>query len=448
MKNTAALLIAAVVFALAGAAGAQETITWYEDFQQASQVAGQQGRLLLLHFYSDDCVPCVKVERNVFSQPVVAQAIERSYVAVKVHVKKQPQLATRYNVTQWPTDVVVSPAGQEIFRTVSPQSAQDYVLFVSQIAAQAGVGIKTDSLLPAARTAGANAAAGAFAAAQTQAQTYLQNNLPPPPGFAAFNPAAPQAAPFVTAPPAAAPTTPTGQPFFQPSPEALQQAVAQPQPPANQQYQQNPWVTPNQPAPAAAAAAAPVFAQPSAAPAFAQQPAAAPPYSAQPAGAQPAFAQPIVQPAAAGFAPPPSMAAPVAARQPEAIPASIAPPTSMEGYCPVTLRDNAKWVKGDRNFGAVHRGRTYLFASAVEQQKFLADPDAYSPTLSGCDTVKYSQTGQMIDGKRSFGVKYGGKVYLFSDLEARRTFEADPARFAETAYQAMRQSDLTGTRLR
>lgn len=442
MKKTAALFFAAVMLVFSGAAEAQETITWFEDFQQASQVAGQQGRLVLLHFYSDDCVPCVKVERNVFSQPVVAQAIERSYVAVKVHVKKQPQLATRYNVTQWPTDVVVSPAGQEIFRTVSPQSAQDYVLFVSQIAAQAGVGLQSDSLLQAARTTGANAAAGAYSAVQQQTQTFLQqNNLPPPPGFAAFNPSAPQAAPFVTAPPpAAAPTTPTGQPFFQPSPEALQQAVAQPQPAASQQYQQNPWVTPNQPAPA--------FDQPSAAPVFAQQPAAAAPYAPQPAAAQPAFVQPNAQPAAAGFAPAPPMAAPVAARQPEAIPASIAPPTSMEGYCPVTLRDNARWVKGDRNFGAVHRGRTYLFASAAEQQKFLADPDAYSPTLSGCDTVKYSQSGQMIDGKRSFGVKYGGKVYLFSDLEARRTFEADPARFAETAYQAMRQSDLTGTRYR
>src|SRR5262249_33353819 len=62
------------------------------------------------------------------------------------------------------------------------------------------------------------------------------------------------------------------------------------------------------------------------------------------------------------------------------IPVSQAPPIALDGFCPVTLRevfdhnpaDRSAWKKGDRRFGAIHDGRTFLFASAEQQQKFLA----------------------------------------------------------------------------
>ena len=53
------------------------------------------------------------------------------------------------------------------------------------------------------------------------------------------------------------------------------------------------------------------------------------------------------------------------------------PALGLDGYCPVTLADQKKWQVGDRRYGVIHRGRTYLFAGPVEQQKFLANPDHY-----------------------------------------------------------------------
>src|SRR5437763_4670289 len=68
---------------------------------------------------------------------------------------------------------------------------------------------------------------------------------------------------------------------------------------------------------------------------------------------------------------------------------------------PIYPADRGAWKKGDRPFGAIHNGRTYLFASAEQQQKFLASPNAFAPVLSGCDPVVYAERGQLEIGRAS-----------------------------------------------
>ncbi len=101
------------------------------------------------------------------------------------------------------------------------------------------------------------------------------------------------------------------------------------------------------------------------------------------------------------------------------------PPLAMEGNCPVTLMERRRWAQGHPSFGVVHRGRTYLFLGPQEREKFLADPDRYSPVLSGLDPVMLVDSNQAVPGKREFGV-FGadGRVYLFAS-------EASLARFSE-----------------
>src|SRR6478609_12046428 len=81
-----ALLLAAAAWPLAAApAQAMDQIPWVADFQVACGMAAEQHRLVLLHFYNDNCGPCVRVEQNVFSRSDVAEAVVLNYVAVKVH---------------------------------------------------------------------------------------------------------------------------------------------------------------------------------------------------------------------------------------------------------------------------------------------------------------------------------------------------------------------------
>jgi protein disulfide-isomerase len=139
--------------------------------------------------------------------------------------------------------------------------------------------------------------------------------------------------------------------------------------------------------------------------------------------------------------------------------APILPPIGLEGYCVVSLHAYNKavvdaqtagispdptlkgWVKGNKKFGAIHRGRLYLFANADAQKTFLADPDRYAPALSGYDPVIFNETQKLVDGKRAIGLSYNGQVYVFASEDSLHKFEASPKPFAETVYQAMLRSD-------
>src|SRR5438309_340090 len=79
-----------IVLLLAAApALAEDQIPWVADFQTACGMAAEQHRLVLLHFYSDNCDWCVRLEQNVFSKLEVAEAVAQNYQAVKVHAGKQ-----------------------------------------------------------------------------------------------------------------------------------------------------------------------------------------------------------------------------------------------------------------------------------------------------------------------------------------------------------------------
>jgi protein disulfide-isomerase len=137
----------------------------------------------------------------------------------------------------------------------------------------------------------------------------------------------------------------------------------------------------------------------------------------------------------------PHVAPPTAATPPAVAAAPALPPVGLEGYCPVTLAEEVKWVHGDKRFGAVHRGKLYLFTSEGAQKKFLAEPDRFSPVLSGYDPVRFAESGKLVDGKRAHGLTYNNQVYLFTDEESLRKFQTSPRPFADTVYQAMIKSD-------
>jgi YHS domain-containing protein len=139
--------------------------------------------------------------------------------------------------------------------------------------------------------------------------------------------------------------------------------------------------------------------------------------------------------------------------------APILPPLGLDGYCVVALHDYNKkvaeaqeaggkpdpswqgWVKGNKKFGAIHRGRLYLFGSPDSQKTFLADPDRYAPALSGYDPVVFNETQKLVDGKRSIGLCYNGQVFCFASEASLQKFMSSPKPFAETVYQAMLRSD-------
>jgi thioredoxin-related protein/YHS domain-containing protein len=551
---------------LAASGSADDQIPWAADFRTACGMAAEQRRLVLLHFYNDNCEWCVRLEQNVFSKPEVAEAVALNYLAVKVHAGKQPQLASRYHVKAFPTDVIVTPSGLEVYRTVSQQKPADYIAVLNQVAQQTGVSAARQwkSHLPHAvqpAMGGAAVAANNFAAdvqgasrdagrqvqsAVNQAQQHWGESVgqfqrSSDGAHAAAHQATQQTMQQATAAAeqvqqqsagiaqqSAATANrwsqqatdaaqhyqqqagdsyrqfrdqagQTGQQFQQVAESAKQEwraagqqtgqqladvakdmkdqwqattggslldrrsafAPVEPSPASDPAATSAAVASPTPPAPNQPASAAP---QPSlaAAPQFAgagqawlptenpfvtrRQPApsvtADPPAAtsaAQLASSPPAAAPPFVP------AQPQSLAANAPASNQTWVPVSQAPAVGLDGFCPVTLmetvardpKDKSAWKKGDPMFGAIHAGRTYLFTSEENQKKFLANPDAYAPVLAGCDPVRYAERGELLEGKRAYGLITDKQIFLFADEASRNRFEQSPGSYSAAIQQAM-----------
>jgi len=478
------LLSLVVVCVAAAAASAQEPLRWETDLGRAQQTAAQTNRLVLIHFWGSWCGPCLQMEREVFSKPGLGTALSPYYVPVRIQVEKgmNEELAQRFAVDAFPSDIVMTSQGQIVHRSKGFQAAEQYVAMLQQ-AAQAALaqarpvssGTVAAPTAPLAPTPPPAAPSATSAASTPSAAPNADDRY-------SYYYQGRNAAPAVAAPAVAASSQPTA-----PSP-AMPMANPVPAAPANNQpaasvgdryadYRAKPAVSPP-----LAATVAPVAAPPAAAattnvgtPPAANATAAIP--TPTPASA-PTMSKPPVPPSDAPIASPPAVAAvpatptptpaapaatnvaaspapasaaaspqPAVAQAPATAPAGIqlppgCPPLALDGYCPVSVTDKMVWKRGDVRYGAVHRGRTYLFPSDAEQKQFLGDPDRYSPVISGNDPVLALEKGETVSGKREFGLMCQNRMFLFANKESYDKFCRDSKRYAGEIFQAMQADDL------
>lgn len=133
---------------------------------------------------------------------------------------------------------------------------------------------------------------------------------------------------------------------------------------------------------------------------------------------------------------------PYGRRQPDAAraregSATRQPPTertarlAMEGYCPVCLRDQKRWVRGNAAHRVEHDGRTYHFASEEQRQTFLAQPARYVPVLGGDCVVCYAKMGERVPANIRYGKYYQDRLYFFASPEQMEMFVEDPRAFSD-----------------
>jgi YHS domain-containing protein len=104
---------------------------------------------------------------------------------------------------------------------------------------------------------------------------------------------------------------------------------------------------------------------------------------------------------------------------------------ALEGYCPVSVLEMREWVKGDPAYQVVYDGRLYRFANQQGKQMFEADPVKYAPALGGDCTVALVRMGKRVPGNIRQAVIHGGRLFLFSNEDARQLFRADAAPFVD-----------------
>lgn len=422
--RSARLLSAVLGTILLGQHAAADNINWRSSLDQAKIEATHTGKLVMVHFYTSSCGPCKKLESDVFSQPEIAAAMERDYVPVKLNADQSPAIANAFQITRVPSEVVLTPQGNIVQKLTCPLEPVAYGAQLAKVAQQY-------QLRSANRTASAHTPIhSAYAGLRIGQSGQAAQPVATTPGVVAT-----PSGPVVTQNPyfgSASPTVPGQQTNpsvpanAMPSSYRDRYAAITQQPPAVQQQ---------------AVAVAPA-AQPAKPPVIEVPPAAAAPQMVQSA-APPKTASPVAE---APVTPPVASAvqAAIPAVVAEAWPPQLPPNTpelAFDGYCPVSLQQAQKWVRGDKTFGAIHRGRTYLFATDANRQKFLASPDAYSPVFSGNDPVKMLDENEKVAGSRKFGFEYRGAFYLFSSKETMARFASQPDRYSAGVRQAMTRMD-------
>ncbi len=103
---------------------------------------------------------------------------------------------------------------------------------------------------------------------------------------------------------------------------------------------------------------------------------------------------------------------------------------ALDGYCPVQLKENDRWVIGNRDLQVVYQGQLFHFASDIARKQFEAAPEKYAPVRSGNDVVLAIEENRTVPGNVNHSAVWHGRLYLFSNSATLSMFQADPARYA------------------
>jgi YHS domain-containing protein/thiol-disulfide isomerase/thioredoxin len=441
-------------------AAAPTGVNWRDNVDAAKIEAAQSGRLVLLHFYTRTCAPCKLLDQNVLGQPHVGLAVEREYVPVKVDADTSPALASMYKIDRVPSEVVLTPQGNVVAMLSTPDNPDGYIAQLQNLSRHFRQTTPAAGPAPAVNSAYASIPTrSAISAPATVANPVSAPTTPTVPQQ--------QGNPYVAAPPAMPRTQATAQ--GQPMAPAAGVSTTAAVPPANamassgvptmptnampRSYRNPMFSGPPVAAPVAGVAGVATAPGVTAPPAtMAVAPTTQPTNSTYAAIGTAAAAQgmPGVGSSTTAAAPATQFAgtaatvaaAPVVRPTQPPLPAG-SPPVAFDGCCPVTLKLLNKWEQGSTQFGAIHRGRTYLFASEEQRKQFLANPDSFSPVFAGYDPVLLLDRQQSVAGSRKFGFRYGDAFYLFSNAETKDRFEASPQTYAAGVRQAMARIDGT-----
>ncbi|MFC1758826.1 DUF255 domain-containing protein [Planctomycetota bacterium] len=397
-----------------------DIVPWQKNLDEAMQLAKDQNKPLLLHFWAPTCGPCLKLDKTVFSKNSVAQTLNDYFVPVKIDGSAQPALRAAYRVDQYPTDVIVLPSNEVVHRMVTPQSAEQYIHQLAAIAFRTGIVAKKETAKDRYATEnkfanqGPNAVRDRYqiddrndALGSTQSQ--LPNrDLPAKPDnrFDKYREQYGNYAEDVLA-------TNDRDRDRDREPQNTTRGNRQREvrnPYAGQSHSQD--KTPSQNNRYASQQT--------------QTDTVTPPQSTVAQRRSPTNIQRYASA---------DTRRPAPAHQPPRERDEVKP--SMDGYCPVTLVRNEAWKKGNPSLGAIHRGRLFLFVGEKEKRAFLAAPDKFSPVLAGVDLVELTDNGRVLEGHRAHGVVFREQVFLFINEQNLIRFWDAPDRYKTKILQAM-----------
>lgn len=113
LRWTAAMTILVAVAATAGTAAAASQIKWY-DYDEAVALSRQEGKKLFLHFYTDWCPYCEKMQTETFTDAALIAYLDTHFIAARVNSDNDRKVAATYGVRGVPVTWFVAEDGRKI----------------------------------------------------------------------------------------------------------------------------------------------------------------------------------------------------------------------------------------------------------------------------------------------------------------------------------------------
>ena len=443
------------VVALSSYSAGQTDIQWEKDLEKAKARSSLEKKPLLIHFYGDSCAPCQLMERDVFPNSDVIEKVNANFVAVKINVSQSPQLLNLYGVRGYPMDIYISPAGERLHERIGLVSAVQFLRELTSIAAK----------FPKPQTAPQSQYTQIPHTSNIALAEYNESNISSPTNLCQstdFSGSSTAQAPSFRQPPQSISDDSEGYAISgssnvkQESTNVAAQllhlkttldAGAFPEPQATQtdspqQFAQQQFLQPQVAEEQQIVATQPIQ-QATPLQVISQQ-------TIEPQPAQPLAYQPSFNATALSAAPQPPFGYfenGMVRKQPTVglgagnslgviaavsnAPVAIQMPTiALDGYCPVSLAQTAKWVKGNAEITTEYEGVLFRFASVEARNTFANNPDLYAPVLRGNDAVELLTNRREVTGQRKFGAWYHGQVFLFTCAENYEKFQNNPELYA------------------
>ena len=102
------------------------------------------------------------------------------------------------------------------------------------------------------------------------------------------------------------------------------------------------------------------------------------------------------------------------------------------GYCPVAYVEAGKPVKGSAEYASVRDGKTYWFVNEGARDLYEKSPNKYDVAYDGWCATGLAYGKRIPSDPTVFSV-HDGRVFLFSNADAKAAFEADVARLTADA---------------
>lgn len=407
-----------------GTAIAEEGIRWESDIRTAANIAHNSNRLVLIHFTADHCPPCKLMEKNVFPIKEVADSVHRTFVPVKIDTAANPEIVKDFQIKFIPADVVMAPDGRIVgirntevekndlegfMQFIHRRHFQDILLARNSMQQQNTAGLPDRNIQEAEANRFEHQPIRPIQEQSTifEQSTGEQHNLETgfviPPVFGqqveenrvVTNPVQTEQAPSDV------------------------NEMQLPEPPAREfgQIFERPLIQEIEPPKTYTVAP-----QSSVGHAFTSENISGPQVqnnvnlaSGQPYQ-RPTESSNFIADSFEGFDN-------ENFNRPELLGLSI------EGFCPVELTDNDRWIRGESRVCLLKDNLVFVFSSVEARETFLANPERYTPALSGCDLIEWQKSKTLVLGARKHGVRYREKTYLFASKENLDSFFKDPDKF-------------------